>query len=327
MRAISVVLAFLLLFGTTTNAAASEILKEAVLKVAVLKFGTVNWELNVIRHNGFDRDNGFDMEIQGLAGKSAAAVAFQGGEADIIVSDWIWVARQRAAGKDYVFIPYSTSVGGLMVPAGSTVQKLSDLKGMKIGIAGGPVDKSWLILRAYAMKTEGFDLKGATEQVFAAPPLIFKAALQGKIDGVINFWHFMAKLDAKGLRTVISVADATRELGLDPQIPLLGYVIKGELLRENPQLVAGFAAASRAAKNLLANDDAEWERLRPHMKAADDAAFAALKAGFRAGIPSGDPVNLESASSFLALMAEMGGEKLVGKANTLPEGVFYRPRD
>ena len=92
-------------------------------------------------------------------------------------------------------------------------------------------------------------------------------------------------------------------------------------------MVAGFAAASRAAKNLLANDDAEWERLRPHMKAADDAAFAALKAGFRAGIPSGDPVNLESASSFLALMAEMGGEKLVGKANTLPEGVFYRPRD
>lgn len=96
------------------------------------------------------------------------------------------------------------------------------------------------------MKTEGFDLRAGTEQVFGAPPLVFKTALQGKIDGVINFWHFMAKLDAKGFRTVVWVADAAQELGLDPGIPLLGYVIKAELLRDNPELVAGFATASRA---------------------------------------------------------------------------------
>ncbi|MEJ6707327.1 MAG: ABC transporter substrate-binding protein [Amylibacter sp.] len=322
MRLMSATITLLLLVGSFSAASASE-----VLKVAVLGFGTVNWELDTIRHNGFDHANGFDMEVQGVAGKSAAAIAFQSGEADVIVTDWIWVARQRAAGKDYVFIPYSKSVGGLMVAEDSPVQTLADLQGLKIGIAGGPVDKSWLILQAYATETQGFDLKGGTEQVFGAPPLIFKTALQGETDGVINFWHFMAKLDAKGFRTVVSVADATRELGLDPETPLLGYVVKGELLREKPELVAGFAAASRAAKDLLATDDAEWDRLRPGMKAGDDAAFAALMAGFRAGIPSVDPVNLDSAAQFLALMADLGGEKLVGSATTLPEGVFYSPFD
>ena len=320
MRILSAALWLFLLLGSFSAASASE-----VLKVAVLKFGTVNWELDVIKHNGFDQSNGFEMEVQGMAGGAAAKVAFQGGEADIIVSDWIWVARQRAAGHDYVFIPYSKAVGGMMVPADSPVQTLADLKGLKIGIAGGPVDKSWLILQAYAKATDGFDLKTETEQVFGAPPLIFKTALQGEIDGVINFWHFMAKLDAKGFRQIASVADAAHELGLDPDTPLLGYVVKGELLRENPQLVAGFAAASRAAKELLASNDAEWDRLRPRMKAKSDDAFAALKAGFRAGIPSNEPVNLEAASKFLSLMAELGGEKLVGNATTLPDGIFYTP--
>ena len=37
-----------------------------------------------------------------------------------------------------------------MVAADSPAQTLADLDGKKIGIAGGPVDKSWLILRAWS---------------------------------------------------------------------------------------------------------------------------------------------------------------------------------
>ena len=293
------------------------------LRLAVLKYGTVNWELNTIRHNGLDKANGFTLETLGVAGNPAAMIAFQGGEADMMVSDWIWVARQRAAGKDYVFIPYSKSVGGLMVAADSPIQTLSDLRGLKIGIAGGPLDKSWLILQAYAKQVEGFDLKAETEQVFGAPPLVFKKALQGELQGAINFWHFLAKMKAKGFRELVSVSDAARALGLDPNIPLLGYVVKGEFIAAHPDLVAGFVAASRAAKGQLATDDAQWDRLRPLMKTDSDAAFDALKAGFRAGIPAITPINRDAAADFLALMAELGGEKLVGKARSLPNGIFY----
>lgn len=294
------------------------------LRAHVLKFGTVNWELDVIRHNAFDTENGFTLEVHGVAGGSAAQVAFQGGEADVIVSDWLWVARQRAAGKDYIFIPYSKAVGGVMVPADSSAQSLADLKGGKIGIAGGPLDKSWLILRAYAAKN-GFDLAGETEQVFGAPPLVFKTALQGDLEGAINFWHFMAKMEAGGMRKLIDVSTAAEELGLDPETPLLGYVVRGQLLREQPDLVAGLAAASRQAKDLLASDDSEWDRIRERMNAKTDAEFEALKAGFRAGIPSDAPIDEAAAEKMLQLMAGMGGADLVGEASTLPEGTFFAP--
>lgn len=296
------------------------------LNVAVLKFGTVNWELDTIRHHGFDTDRGFQLNVQGMAGGSAAKVAFQGGTADVIVSDWLWVARQRAAGKDYVFVPYSKAVGGVVVGADSAATSLADLKGQKIGIAGGPLDKSWLILQAYAAQTLGFDLAAETEQVYGAPPLIFKSAVSGEVAGAINFWHFMAKMEASGMRKLVDIADAARALGLDPETPLLGYVFKGELLRRDPDLVHGFAKASRTAKDLLAQDDGAWDRLRPLMRATDQAQFVGLRAGFRAGIPSDTPIDRVAADNMLRLMVSLGGEKLLGTATSLPEGVFLDPK-
>jgi NitT/TauT family transport system substrate-binding protein len=313
--------AALALTAMTTQALA----ETPVLRAAVLKYGTVNWELDVIKHHGFDTAQGFELAVQGMAGGSAAKVAFQGGEADVIVSDWLWVARQRAAGKDYVFVPYSRAVGAVMVQADSTATSLADLKGKKIGIAGGPLDKSWLILQAYAAQEHGVDLAAETEQVFGAPPLIFKTALQGELDGAINFWHFLAKMEAGGMKPLVTVDTAAKALGLDPQTPLLGYVMKGETLKAHPELVQGMIAASRSAKELLASSDAEWERLRPRMNAKTDAQFAALKAGFRAGIPTPGPVDEAAAAKMLALMAKLGGADLVGTATELPEGLFVTP--
>lgn len=296
-----------------------------VIKVAALKSGTVNWELSTITQNGLDRANGFVLEVQDVAGNPAAQVAFQAGEADAIVSDWLWVARQRAAGDDFVFIPFSKAVGGLMVPGSSDAETLADLKGGKIGVAGGPVDKSWLILRAFAKQEYGMDLAGETEQVFGAPPLIFQAAVSGELAGAINFWHFMAKMEAAGMRTLVTVAEASTALGLDPDTPLLGYVIRGEMLRDTPDLAAGLAAASRQAKELLATSDAAWDALRPQMNADTDAEFQALKVGFRAGIPAPGPVDEAAADRMLRLMADLGGAELVGDMTALPAGVFVQP--
>lgn len=296
-----------------------------VITVAALKSGTVNWELSTIAENGLDEKNGFRLQVQDVAGNPAAQVAFQAGEADAIVSDWLWVARQRAAGDDFVFIPFSKAVGGLMVPGTSNAETLADLKGGKIGVAGGPVDKSWLILRAYAKQEYAMDLAAETEQVFGAPPLIFQAAVSGELSGAINFWHFMAKMEAAGMRSLVTVADASAALGLDPDTPLLGYVIHGEMLRDTPDLAAGLAAASREAKALLASSDAAWVALRPQMNAETDAEFEALKAGFRAGIPAPGPVDEAAADRMLRLMAELGGEELVGDMTALPAGVFVQP--
>ena len=292
------------------------------LTVAAMETGTVNWELDTIEHEGLDAAHGFDLKVRPVAGGSAGNIAFEAGEVDAIVSDWLWVARQRAAGRDYVFIPYSKAVGGVMVPGDDGARTLADLAGGRIGVAGGPLDKSWLILRAHARAEHDMDLMAETSQSFGAPPLIYKTAIDGGLDGAINYWHFMAKMEAAGMRRLISTADAAEALGLDPDTPLLGYVVRGDAA---PELVEGLAAASRDAKALLASDDAAWERLRPIMNAGDDAQFAALVAGWREGIPEDGPVDEEAAGRMLSLMAELGGPDLMGDVTELPDGVFLQP--
>ncbi|WP_300069695.1 ABC transporter substrate-binding protein [uncultured Ruegeria sp.] len=292
------------------------------VRAAVLKIGTVNWELETIRLNGLDKKHGFTLEVQPFADNGATRIAVEGGEADLAVADWIWVARQRAAGKDYVFIPYSKAVGGVVVPADSAASSLKDLAGGKIGIAGGPLDKSWLILRAYAAQEYDMDLKADTEQVFGAPPLIFKSALGGDYAGAINFWHFLAKMKASGMKELISVEQAGEALGLDTDTPLLGYYLKESFLNDNPDLAQGLFAASRDAKQLLATSPDAWEAIRPRMNAKTDAQFEQLKSDWIAGIPDRGPVDEDAANTMLALMAELGGAELVGQATTVPQGLF-----
>jgi NitT/TauT family transport system substrate-binding protein len=294
------------------------------LTIGAVASGTVKWELDTITHYGLDKANGFDLKVVELAGNPATQVALAGGEVDAIVSDWLWVAQQRADGKSYVFIPFSTAVGALLVPEDSPAKTLADLKGKKIGIAGGPVDKSWLILRAYAKQLDGQDLVADTEQVFGAPPMIYEAGLSGEVDGVVNFWQFLAKMKVNGMRELVSVADAATALGLDPATPLLGYVVTEELVKEKPELVSALKKTSRDAKALLMTDQAAWDRLRPIMNADTDEEFAALRDGWRAGVPADAPVDEANAAKVFKLMAELGGEELLGKVTALPEGVFYK---
>src|SRR5687767_15737870 len=114
------------------------------VRIGVLKFGTVNWEIDTIIHNKLDEANGFKLEMVVLASNDATRIAINAGEVDVIVSDWLFVSQQRAEGVPITFVPYSTSVGAIMVPGDSAVQTLPDLKGATIGVAGGPLDKNWL---------------------------------------------------------------------------------------------------------------------------------------------------------------------------------------
>ena len=104
------------------------------LKVGVLAYGTVNWELDVIKHNNLDKKYGIDLEVVKLASKNAVSIALQSKSVDIIVSDWIWVNRQRFEGKDYTFYPYSKAIGALYT-SNKDVKTLLDLKDKRLGVS------------------------------------------------------------------------------------------------------------------------------------------------------------------------------------------------
>jgi len=294
------------------------------ITVGAIKFGTVNWELDVIKHHGLDKAEGSEIELLPLANKSATAVALQAGEADVIVTDWIWVARQRAEGRAFSFAPYSTALGALMVPADSPIDGLDSLRGKSLGIAGGPLDKSWLLLQGLAAEAHGFDADKEVDKVFAAAPLLNEQILAGRVDAVLNYWHYAARLEAAGLRRVMGVEEIARKLGIETAVPLVGYVFDEDWAAANTEDLQAFLRATRKAKAILAESDAEWERLRPLMKVTDEATFEALRDHYRAGIPKswGEAERTDAARLF-ALLAERGGKKLVGSATEVPEGTFW----
>ncbi len=316
-------LACLLLAFASTLCQASEP-AAATLRVGVLQFGTVNWELDVMQANKLTQKRGLTLKIVPLASGDASTVALQGGAVDVIVSDWLWVTRQRAEGSSFTFAPYSNAVGSVMVKADSTLRSLADLKGRSIGVSGGPSDKTWLLLRAFANKKYGMDLSTAAKPVYAAPPLLNELALSGQVDAALNVWHYDARLEANGMRPLIKLPEILAGLGVDKPIPLIGWVFRDDWAAQNPQTMERFMAASMEAKAIMAKNDAEWERLKPLMRAEDNATFLALKAGYRNGIPTcADADYLSSVAAVFKILAETGGEKLVGKSKVLTDGTFW----
>ena len=106
----------------------------------------------MLRTRGLDRQANLDIETTELASTEGGQIALKGGEVDLILSDWIWVSRERALGDDLVFYPYSSTLGAMTVPANSPIEDVIGLKGLKLGVAGGPLDKSWLLLQAFARR-------------------------------------------------------------------------------------------------------------------------------------------------------------------------------
>src|SRR6204780_198929 len=111
----------LLTVAAATFAVSSAIAADRV-RVAVQKTGTLAWELDILKAHGLDRQAGIDIETTELASTEAGKVALESGSVDLMLSDWLWVTRERALGDDVVFYPYSSALGAVMVPANSPIE-------------------------------------------------------------------------------------------------------------------------------------------------------------------------------------------------------------
>lgn len=296
------------------------------LRVGVQEAGTVQWEIETIKALGLDGAHGLDLQIRPLADSRAGQIALQAGEVDVILSDFVWVSIQRHQGNLVTMVPHSLAVGGLMVAADSGIAGVADLKGRTIGVAGGPVDKSWVILQAYYNKLTGEALADEVDAKFGAPPLVNELLASGGVQAGLNFWQWNARSKVAGLTELISVADMLAELGVSEQPPLLGWTFSDETASSKHDAITAFLDASFEAKAVLRTDDSVWDRLRDLMGATgDDALFAQLRDDYRAGIVDGyDPAGMGAAAEAFALMAEFGGSELVGETDTLDPGTFWQ---
>ena len=312
----TIVLAMMLALGTAAHAA-------DVIRLAVQKTGTFSWELATIREAGLDKEADLALEVTELASPEAGKIALRAGNADIMLSDWLWVSRERALGAKLAFYPYSSALGAVMVPAASPIKTLADLKGRKLAVGGGPIDMSWLLLQA-RMKQDGIDLKSDATIVYGAPPLIAAKSLDGEMDASLNFWNFCAQLEAKGFRRLAGIEEILPKLGAKGPVSAVGYVFDEGWAASHRDAVARFIAMTRKAKQLLVTSDAAWDKIAPLTGASDATMLKTYRDRYRDGIPRRSISDEEADARVLyRVLAEIGGRDLVGPAAELDPGTFY----
>jgi NitT/TauT family transport system substrate-binding protein len=294
------------------------------LRLTVLAGGAFSWELAIVKAFRLDTQANLELEVTPLASTEAGKIALIGGSADMILSDWLWVARERGLGHKLVFYPQSSTLGAVMAKAGANLNSPADFIGKKLGVAGGPLDKSWLMLQAWALR-QGVDLNSRSNVVFGAPPLLAEKLGQGEIDAVLEFWTYCAALEGRGFARVIDMAEIEHQLGAKGAISVGGYVVDESFATAHRQALERFLEIARKAKHMIAEDDEAFAKIAPLIDAKDPATLAIYRRRYAEGIPTRSIAAEEAdASAIYSVLVRLGGEPLVGSAPTLDPGVFYR---
>ncbi|MDL0431241.1 ABC transporter substrate-binding protein [Marinobacter sp. TBZ242] len=289
-----------------------------VLSVSVLQFGTAHWELDHILHRGLDQKNGYHLELKLVANLPASRLAVTSGSVNGAVADLLWAQSRFQAGTPYLYVPFSSRIGDIVVPEDSYIRSVADLAGKRIGVAGGPDSKGWILLQKVA-EQQGGSLTESADVQFAAPPLLSQALKRDQVDVIVTYWHFAARLMGEGgWRSAFGMADLLTAMNLDPNLPVLGYVFPADWAEDHRSLVDDFAASLRQAKAELAQDESHWQRLRPLMGNPQDGIFQALKEGFIAGTPA--PQTDQRIADLHRLLTLTGADS----DNLMSAELFYR---
>jgi NitT/TauT family transport system substrate-binding protein len=311
------------LFATAFGAMAEEPLK---ISLALQGTGTAKWELAAMQALGLDSKHNLDVTVRDVSDSAAGQIALQAKQADIVLSDFVWVALQRKQGNLVTLVPHSLAVGGLIVDPAAGIKSLADLKGKTLAISGSPVDKSYVVLAADYHKQTGGNLVDDASAKFGAPPLINQLITGGQAQAALNLWNWNSRAKLAGKTELISVAAMLNDLGVSETPPLLGWAFFDETAKTKPDAIRAFLDASFETKHALLTDDALWDTIRPAMNVGDDdALFGQLRDDYRAGIvESYAPDQMQPAMESFAVMAKFGGRDVVGDITEIPDGTFYK---
>lgn len=297
--------------------------ERTTIRIGVQASGTLEWELSALQDDPQAKSADFQVEIQHVANAEAGKIALQSGAVDMIVSDWIWVSSLRSTGADFTFYPYSNTSGALVVPEKSPIHSIKDLKDKRLGIAGGELDKNWLLLQALAQK-EQLDLNATVEKIFGAPPLINEQIKQNRVDAVLNYWHFAARLEAQGYRQIIDGKGILKGLGIAENVPNIGYVFKQSWAESHKQAINSFFKASKQAKNRLCTSDAAWQKVIPLTQTDDASIQAKLRQGYcEGGIEQWGEKEQQAAARIYTMLRTLSNNQLTGKSAYLQPGTFW----
>ena len=146
----------------------------------------------------------------------------------------------------------------------------------------------------------------------------------GRIDAVLNFWTYAARLSGAGYRKLIGMDEVLKALDISPVPSLVGFIWREETEAKNGPAIAAFLDAVTKANAILATSDPAWERIRNLVKPENDAEFAAIKAFYREGIPPPwSAADTRAAEKLTQVLTSAGAAELMGGDTRFDPKLFH----
>jgi len=298
-----------------------------IVRAAFEATGSGSWLMRAILDGGLDRAHGYRLVLE-LAddrmrgARQATEARLIDGQVDVIDTDWLSLARHRAAGLPLVAAaPYGAIFGGLVAPRDGALRSLADLPGRRIGVVHAQ-DKNWLLLRAACRQRHGFDPAAVAHCVATGSKTALREALQaGRVDAALLYWHQVpAQVAGAGFVEVCDLVELLDGLpGGGTRVPSTFFVFHDALVATQPALVRGFARSVGEAAARLRKDAVLWARISGLRCGAGECGRvgAAVRRKWlaRIGLPWA-PHMIDTLGALAALLAPDGAP------HALPDGTF-----
>jgi len=298
--------------------------EKTLIRLGVLAFGTVNWELTAMQQAQLMETEEYRLQVTRMANPQAGKIALLSGAVDMIVADWIWVSRQRALGKDYTFYPYSNTTGALVVAKDSLISQLADLKNKKLAVAGGELDKNSLLLQALMQKQDLADVFASMEKVYGAPPLLSQQITHKRVDALLTYWHYAARMEAEGYKVLMTGNDILQGLGIQEKVPSIGYVFDRTWANNHKPAIQAFLQQTKQTKNALCADDVVWQGIQSLVRAKTQQVSQLLRQRYCEGrVLSWGTKEQQAAADIYQYLKNVSAARLTGKSETIQAGTFW----
>jgi len=313
---------FIFVLMVCSNSYAAE---KTLIRLGVLAFGTVNWELRAMQQAKLMKTDQYQVQVLPMANPQASKIALLSGAVDMMVADWIWVSRQRGQGKDYSFYPYSNTTGALVLAKGSAIKSIQDLQAQKIAIAGGELDKNSLLLQALLQRQGQAQVFSQMEKIYGAPPLLTEQLKRGRVDALLTYWHYAARLQAQGYPVLLTGTDILRALGIKNKVASIGYVFSTTWANQHKAAVNSFLDNTQVIKQRLCESEKTWQGIKSLVRAEKPAENKLLRQYYCSGrVVSWGKPEQQSAQRIYQYLKLLSQYRLTGKSNTIRSGTFWQ---
>jgi NitT/TauT family transport system substrate-binding protein len=256
--------------------------------------------LYIAQSRGYFKAQSLDVTILPTTGGGANITALIGGAFDIYFGNYVSAIEAQARGAAHLRIIAEGNNAGprqevIVVPPGSPITTLADLKGKVVGV--NALSSVATLLASSVLRVNGIPVSSVKFTAIPFPAML--TALQARrVDAAVLIEPFLTQ-DETSARILI-LADTDQ--GATQNFPISGYVATDTWAARYPRTVTAFLTALDKGQTVADTNRAAFEKVLPHFVEITPAAASVVPTGT---YPTG-PVNQAEMQRVANVMHQFG---------------------